>query len=118
MSYGYDETYAVYSERTVKARKVHTCDACERRIQPRDLYKRVAICFDGGWETVIRCGSCQRTHKHLRDLCSLQDTMWPDERLNCGLEYADEWSKQPPPEIAALPLLSDAEAGRLLAEGA
>lgn len=43
------------------------------------------------------------------------DNTDPDAELGCGLDYAEEWGGDPPPEISALPLLSDAEAGRLLA---
>lgn len=40
--------------------------------------------------------------------------MWPDERLGCGLDYADEWGDDPPPEVQALAFASDAERGELL----
>jgi len=39
---------------------------------------------------------------------------WPREDLGCGLDYEEEWEREPPPEIARLPLLSDDEAGQLL----
>jgi len=114
-----DQTNVVYDERTVRARKAHVCDACERTIRPGDRYKRIGILFDGRWGTVVRCGSCQKTHEHLRALCRLPeyryDQLWPDEQLNCGLDYAEEWGNAPPADVQALPLLSNSDASALLA---
>lgn len=111
MSHSIDETYDVYEETVYRARKLHECDACDLPIKPGDFYCRVFILFDGRKETVKRCGACQKTHEHLRKLDPGE--LWPDERLDCGLEYEREWNREPPEEIAALPMLSDAERGAL-----
>lgn len=119
MSHSCDSTYDIYSERFVRARKQHTCDACKRAIEAGAYYCKVfTLCKDyDSVHSYKRCGSCQRTHEHLRGLCHgvKDEPMWPDERLGCGLDYAEEWGGPPPDEIAALPLLTDAEAGQLLA---
>lgn len=119
MSYEAEGYYVAYREIVRRARKLHTCDACEQPIRPGDYYCAVSWVFDGGADGVKRCGSCQRTHEHLRNLCwykdrGYHDHLWPDERLRCGREYEDEWGDAPPDEIAALPLLSAAERGALL----
>lgn len=116
MSYAADEAYDVYHEQTLRARKRHRCNACQRDIEPGHYYARIFMIYDGQKDHVKRCGACQKTHLHLRGLCrSVSSDMWPDECLGCGLDYVNEWEREPPPEIACLPLLSDAEAGALLA---
>jgi len=102
MSHSCDGTYDVYNERFPRARKPHRCEACKRNaIRPGDVYARVFILYEGRKETVIRCMACQLTHEHLRELCHGKD-MWPDEELDCGLDYAEEWDGPPPEHIAAL----------------
>jgi len=114
MSHMFDEVYAVYDEIPRRARTTHRCNACRRRIERGDVYMSVHCCDGDGWETIRRCGACQLTHEHLRALDPGE--MWPDERLSCGLDYVAEWEEQPPEDVAALPLLSDREAGQLLSE--
>lgn len=99
MSYVADEHYSVYDERFPRARKEHKCDACKERIFGGQRYAKVGIVFQGTANTVIRCLRCQKLHEHLRELGD-GDT-WPEERLNCGQRYEDEWGELPP-EIAAL----------------
>ncbi len=113
MSHLVDECYEVYRETVRKARKEHECSACRLPIRPGDYYCAVFIVFDHRSRFVRRCGACQTTHLHLRELGD--GDMWPDERLNCGLDYEDEWNDEPPEDIAALPLLSADERGALLA---
>jgi len=111
MSHYAEEHYTVYNETGVRARKEHTCSACHEPIRPGDLYTRVAIIFEGSVEALKRCARCQAIHEHLREL-SLEHRdgeMWPDERLNCGQDYAEEWGGEPPPEIAALAFLLPGE---------
>ena len=119
MSHSCEETYDVYRETVRRARKQHECDACRAPIRPGDYYCAVSVVHDNVAETVKRCGACQRTHEHLRVLCSERsswdrENFWPDERLNCGLEYDEEWGSEPPNEIASLPLLGADERGVLL----
>ena len=117
MSHSCDEYYTVYIKKARKARKSHVCDACERTIKPKSYYMDIRTVFDGRAETIKRCGSCEVTHRHLIKLCQeLADgELWPDEKLGCGLDYKEEWGDAPPLEIARLPMLSDVEAGQLLA---
>lgn len=99
MSHSCDEVYEVYNETYPKARKTHTCEACEENIPPGGRYARVFTLFNGTAETYKRCLRCQALHEHLRRLGDYD--CWPDERLNCGESYEDEWGALPP-EIAAL----------------
>lgn len=104
MSYSCDEVYRVYRENIRKAIKTHRCDACKEEIPRGSEYANVGIVCSEGAETIKRCARCQALHLHLRDNCAKSDgfeTMWPDERLNCGETYEDEWGEVPN-EIAAL----------------
>ena len=100
VSYCCDEEYAVYSETYPRANKDHRCDACRETIPAGHYYARVSVIYDHQAKTYKRCFRCQRIHVHLRGLGGYE--MWPDERLNCGEEYATEWGGEPPEEIAAL----------------
>ena len=103
MSYEAEDTYDVYNERRVKARKPRPCDACKETVPRGVHYWRVATLYDGRWTTINRCWRCQKIHLHLRDRGdATPDYLWPDERLNCGEEYRDHWGDDPPEEIAAL----------------
>lgn len=93
MSYSCDETYDVYHEQEQVARKQHTCEACDMTIEPGRKYTRVYVLFDGRKESYKRCVRCQFLHEHLRALAPGE--MWPDERLACGTDYADEWGPAP-----------------------
>ncbi len=115
MSYYYEATYDVYRERVRRARKRHECDACNLSILPGHYYCSVTWVFDGTANGVKRCGSCQVTHRHLRELCGRsEDARWPDERLSCGESYEEEWGECPD-DIAALAMMAVEETGRLLA---
>lgn len=111
MSHSCEETYDVYNETVRRARKAHQCDACDRAIRPGDLYCYVSLVFEQRAESYKRCGACQKTHKHLRSLAP--GDMWPDERLNCGQRYEDEWGDLPD-DVAALAFMTDEEAGAAL----
>lgn len=100
MSHGIDETYSVYNEVCRRARKDHTCDACEETISTGHRYMRVGIVFDGKGESVKRCLRCQAIHDHLKEM-GKGDT-WPAEKLDCGESYESHWDGPPPNEIAAL----------------
>lgn len=101
MSYSAYETYEIYNEQFPRARKAHTCSACKETIPSGIKYARIFVLFEKEVTIYKRCLRCQKIHEHLRKLC-YKHYMWPDERLNCGLNYADEWGQEPPPEIAAL----------------
>jgi hypothetical protein len=102
MSQWCDDSYTVYSENQVRARKDHTCQACWECIPKGTPYWRITWVFDRSAGGVKRCVRCQAIHLHLRKLCREKDyEMWPDEQLACGLKYEDEWGDLPD-EIAAL----------------
>lgn len=103
MSYVADDgAYDVYSERPLRARTAHACDACKEAISPGHTYTRVCVVFDRSAETIKRCWRCQRIHEHLRERCALAGRdMWPDERLACGHRYEAVWGELPA-DIAAL----------------
>lgn len=111
MSHLAEEAYSVYDETYPKARVEHTCAACKEAIRVGHRYARVAMVFDHEAETVKRCMRCQTIHLHLRTKGDSE--LWPDERLNCGEEYAQHWGEDPPPEIAALAFVTAEEAQQL-----
>lgn len=114
MSHSIDEYYRVYNVEIRRARRAHVCAACKRPIAAGDRYASAHIVHsDGGGETVKRCGPCETIHRHLRD--KGMGEMWPAEKLDCGEDYDEHWGEDPPPEIARLAFLTDAEAGSLLA---
>lgn len=114
MSYSCDDGYvSVYNERDRKARKEHECCACKRRIMPREVYTRVALIWEGTVRPYKRCAGCQATHEHLRELCEGRD-LWPEERLDCGKSYEDEWGELPQ-HIAALAFATPSEQAEILA---
>jgi predicted RNA-binding Zn-ribbon protein involved in translation (DUF1610 family) len=100
MSHAVDETYDVYEERTHRARKPRTCNACEQPIDAGEKYVAVFIVFDGDREALSRCARCQTIHLHLRK--KGDGEMWPDEKLDCGEDYEEHWGEAPPDEVAAL----------------
>lgn len=106
MSHGIDERYKVYNERRVKARKAHACGACGDPIEPGHEYTLVFIVFDRA-RSLKRCLRCQALHVHLRGVCAPHE-MWPDERLDCGMDYEEEWGELPE-EIAALAFKTGAD---------
>lgn len=99
-----DGPAAVYDEACRKARKEHTCCACEETIRPGDYYHLTTVINDGLVVRYKRCVRCQRIHVHLRELgdYDCDGGVWPDEELSCGQDYEQHWGKPPPTEIAAL----------------
>jgi len=111
----------VANRRIRRARKQHTCCACDRAIEPGQLYSYNFLVWGGDTETYRRCGACEVTWQHLLELCEewnrrrfFDERRYPDEELKCGLKYGDEWDGDPPVEIAALPFISADEASALL----
>jgi hypothetical protein len=104
VSHGIDETYDIYDENLLKARKGHSCHACDAPIRPGDRYVRVFILFQGEKETVKRCLRCQMIHEYLRGLAPGE--LWPAERLDCGEEFEEHWGRPPPEAIARLAFLT------------
>jgi hypothetical protein len=117
VSYTAEESYDVYKIVIRKARKPHTCDACKLPIERNHLYAVVHLVFDGSASSIKRCGACEVTHEHLRELCRYSgDYTWPDEKLNCGLDYEREWKQEPPFAITATAFMTTDERGALLTE--
>jgi len=110
MSCSVDDVYSVYDERFPRARKRHMCDACDDTIEPGHVYARIGIVFDRRAYTIVRCLRCQALHEHLREKCRAHrdGDRWPDEHLDCGLDYEEEWGPLPD-EIAALAFVTPAE---------
>ena len=113
MSHEVDEYYAVYDKRVRRAAKDHQCSACSATIRAGDRYIDARIIFDSTAETVKRCGRCETIHTHLVKLGDGET--WPDERLECGRDYIEEWRQEPPEEIQALIFATHEEASALLA---
>jgi hypothetical protein len=98
---GDGEPVAYYRETRRTARKQHECCACEIQILPGHRYWVIAACWDGrvqGWK---RCARCQLIHEQLRPLCRANDE-WPDEELNCGHTFEENYDRPPPDWMAAL----------------
>ena len=112
MSQYCEETYTIYDERRIKARKEHRCDACEEPIPPGHFYCRVGIVFEQSAETIKRCLRCQTLHEHLRATKPPDSygNQWPREELDCGHGYEKIYGCPPPPEIAQLAFMTADEA--------
>jgi len=93
MSYVPEGYYDVYDECPVTARIEHECSACDEKIRTGSIYYRVRIVYEGTAKTIKRCDRCQAIHVHLRELGN--GNTWPEERLDCGLDYGEEWGELP-----------------------
>lgn len=112
MSYEPHDTYSVYNETDRRARKEHTCSACRTHIAPGEQFTRVVAIYDGSVTSLKRCACCQTLHEHLRELAP--GDMWPDEELDCGQDYVDEWGALPG-YVAALAFANWQEAAAIRA---
>lgn len=90
----------VYSERIVKARKEHACDACSEPIRVGDLYSYTFGVWCGAADVIKRCARCDLLVEYLRSLASCDDDV--DLRLDCGHSYEDIHAEPPPDWVAAL----------------
>lgn len=108
MSVSCDGQYSVYDETDRTAKKEHACSACGRSIAKGESYTVICTMYEGCVSHYKRCAGCQATHEHLRDLCWDEGDCWPDEELNCGKLYGDEWGDVPD-EIAALAFATPGE---------
>lgn len=95
-----DGPWDIYDETWRRARKPHGCHACGETIPVGVKYVRLFTLADGAKHSTKRCARCQAIHLHLRKLCRPVGR-WPEEQLDCGETYEDEWGECPP-EIAAL----------------
>jgi len=53
------------ANKPVKARKIHICDECQRRIQPGETYHRTAGSWEGDFFTNKACAHCDIFRKHV-----------------------------------------------------
>jgi hypothetical protein len=117
-----DDYCDVHEHRIHKARKQHRCSACRAAIRPGDYYASVFVLGGGDVDTFKRCGSCETTWQHLKQLCDESnrrnrehgERLYPREDLGCGLEYEDEWGDLPD-EVAVFAFMNADERSALLA---
>jgi predicted RNA-binding Zn-ribbon protein involved in translation (DUF1610 family) len=110
------EPVFVNDERLLRARKEHTCDACNGKIRPGHYYVRHFMRWREGIEVIKRCGRCETLYRAL--LKHLGDDEYPDQRLDCGDTWEDANDGQaPPPELAALAFATEDEIGAMLRPG-
>jgi hypothetical protein len=98
---GDGEPVAYRRETRRTARKRHECCACEIPILPGHGYWVIASCWDGRVHSWKRCLRCQIIHDALVPLCSINDE-WPDEELNCGHTFEENYDRPPPEWLASL----------------
>jgi hypothetical protein len=115
MSHEVDELYAVYRVTVRRSRRDRHCCACGLQIHAGDRYADVRMVFNDKAETLHRCGRCAVVHAHLVKQCGSSD-IWPDERLDCGLDYANEWGGDPPEDVQAVVFATSDEASALLVQ--
>ena len=51
--------------KSVKARKMHHCEECFRRIEPGETYHRTAGSWEGDFFTIKACGHCHVFRKYI-----------------------------------------------------
>lgn len=111
----FDGPNEVQRHSIVRARKEHKCSACHEPIRRGDLYSYSFFVFEGDTSTVKRCARCETIYREVS--ARLDRYSVPEERLNCGHTWQENFGEDPPPEIAALAFVTPAEAqGRLLAK--
>ncbi len=135
------EPIVVDTQRRVRARKEHHCDACRETVERGHLYVRHVVIWGGQVETTVRCLRCDAIYQALvvihrteneksiearrklyfecrHDQTRLtteerrlvdRDSDWPDIALNCGHEFKERWGVEPPPELARLAFMTQAE---------
>lgn len=76
---GDEEGPAVFLQRTIVARKPHTCTECGEQIQPKTAYEQVTGCWDHRWSTYKTCASCVEIRDHFAcDNGWLFGQLWSD----------------------------------------
>ena len=137
------ESIDVDTERRVRARKEHKCDACGETIERGHVYTRHVLIYARQVDTTIRCLRCDAIYEQLvvihrernerareeqrkfrensrvigyeRGLTAEQRELlyhepeWPDLALKCGHEFTKKWGVEPPPELARLAFVTQAE---------
>lgn len=140
---GDGEPLDVDSQRRMRARKEHRCDACKETIERGHFYVRHTLIHAGEVDETLRCLRCDAIYQQLvvihreynerarreqqrfrensnvigyeRSLTAEQrallyhESEWPDVALNCGHEFTKRWGREPPPELARLAFMTQAE---------
>ena len=119
MSQECDDPADVYRSVTRRARQSHRCGACRLLVAPGERYQETVVIYKGGVSRFKRCGRCEIVFRHLVTCCDKvsDGDLWPDERLNCGRSYQDEWGEEPPETISAVLFATGPEASALLEVG-
>lgn len=73
----------LYNERHPRARKVHTCEACRREIQPGEVYCRQTGLWESDFFSRAWCPDCELVMSYFFDRLSAEDVFDYDE-----VEYA------------------------------
>jgi hypothetical protein len=78
-----DGEYCTVSEsKTVKARKLHTCDECEQAISVGEMYERISQLYDGEWTHMDICATCSEISICLSCDGRILGNMWEDIKDN------------------------------------
>lgn len=89
------------------ARKEHKCSACRETIRPGDLYSYNFFVLEGSNSTVKRCLRCETIYSEISK--RLDGDSVPDERLQCGHSWEENFNEPPPDEIARLAFMTKDE---------
>lgn len=90
----------------------HLLALCEQHNEAITKERREYQAAWDEWCKAVQAGNSRHLERPVYP--SDDERRYPDEELNCGLDYDDEWEGDPPPEIASLPFISSAEASALL----
>ena len=110
----FDGPCDVWDEDVRRARKDRHCSACRETIHRGDLYHSTRQLYDGSWTTISRCARCETMYRFLGSVQPSGEVC--AERLDCGHEWAENFSGDPPIEVQALAFLTPAEAQLLLSK--
>lgn len=58
---------SVFRTETRKARKIHVCYECRKKIQPGEQYLVFTGCWEGKWEEYKTCQDCADLREELSD---------------------------------------------------
>lgn len=115
--YEYDYTYTTIDPREPRARKQHTCCACDETIEPGQRYRYTA-CISDHPDTKLEhykhCLRCARILDAVRKERPDAAIAW---RLDCGEDWLDTIGELPD-NIAALAFMTADEAQKALGQGA
>jgi len=77
-----------YTEKVVKARKMHKCVECHRGIKPGERYESAAGCWDDGFHVMKTCADCLSVRNAM--FCSgwMYGEIWNEVREH--LYYVDD----------------------------